>query len=260
MDVNRSTSPPAAHYLILGSGRAASHFQAYLSLLGIPHSSWSRRLERRPGSYLASKLRPATHVAALVTDSAIEPLVSEAKTLSPDRERTWIHFSGSLVTKEAWGCHPLMTFAPNRTYDLETYRAMAFVTDKGAPLFHHLLPGLSNPHYRVEPAKKALYHALCVLSGNFTTLLWRKLFGDLESKFLIPRQAALPYLQSICENLAASPDSALTGPLARGDAETLARNIEALDGDAYQEVYRAFVRAYGQEKTARAARITEKSP
>jgi hypothetical protein len=40
-----------------------------------------------------------------------------------------------------------------------------------------------------------------VLAGNFTTLLWRKFFFELDSEFGIARQQALPYLESIAEGL-----------------------------------------------------------
>ena len=239
-----STKKTPQHYLILGSGRAVSHFVHYLALLGLPFSQWSRRLEPVPGKLLKSRLQAATHVLALVSDGAIEELVRQAKALENSPSITWIHCSGSLVTTEAIGCHPLMTFSPSRKYDLETYRSMAFIVDKGAPLFSTLMPGFPNPHYRIDPAKKALYHALCVLSGNFTALLWNKLFNELEGKMLIPKHAALPYLRAVCANLEASPETALTGPLVRGDGATIQRNLESLAQDPYSDVYEAFVRAY----------------
>ena len=41
---------------------------------------------------------------------------------------------------------------------------------------------------------------------------------------------------------------ALTGPLARGDAATIAANLTALEGDPFHEVYSAFARAYARRR------------
>jgi predicted short-subunit dehydrogenase-like oxidoreductase (DUF2520 family) len=39
---------------------------------------------------------------------------------------------------------------------------------------------------------------------------------------------------------------ALTGPLARGDEETVAANLASLEGDPFHDVYSAFARAYAR--------------
>ena len=90
----------------------------------------------------------------------------------------------------------------------------------------------------------ALYHALCVLAGNGSTLLWQKLFHDFESRLGIPPQVAFPYLQQVAGNLQHGPGHALTGPLDRGDTATVQANLAALDGDPFHAVYTALVRAH----------------
>ena len=46
----------------------------------------------------------------------------------------------------------------------------------------------------------------------------------------------------------------LSGPLSRGDQATLQRNLEALKGDPFEDVYRAFVSAYEQQGRLAAVR------
>ena len=82
-----------------------------------------------------------------------------------------------------------------------------------------------------------------MLAGNFTYVLWTKLFSDFESRLGLPREAAIPYLRTIASNLSGGRADALTGPLTRGDSETVAANLAALQGDPFQDVYRAFVQA-----------------
>jgi hypothetical protein len=81
------------------------------------------------------------------------------------------------------------------------------------------------------------------MGGNFTTLLWRKVFEDAERRLGLERELFYPYLEQVTRNLVSSPDP-LTGPLSRGDERTVTRHLDALGGDPFAEVYRAFVNAY----------------
>jgi Domain of unknown function (DUF2520) len=49
-----------------------------------------------------------------------------------------------------------------------------------------------------------------------------------------------PDLYDLARNLIADGSRALTGPLVRGDAATIAANLTALEGDPFREVYSAF--------------------
>lgn len=225
------------HYLIIGNGRVATHIQHYFILLQLPYSSW-----HRPQSYslLNQELNRATHVLILISDDAIESFIEQRLPLFSGIK---IHFSGSLVTDKAHGVHPLMTFS-RRLYDLEKYKLIPFVIDHDAPPFEDLLPGLSNQHARLNKSFKAKYHALCVLSGNFSCLLWQKLFNSLETEFNIPASFSEHYLQQQTQNLLTTPQTALTGPLVRGDYHTIEKNIAALENDPFQDVYKSFLTCY----------------
>jgi predicted short-subunit dehydrogenase-like oxidoreductase (DUF2520 family) len=87
---------------------------------------------------------------------------------------------------------------------------------------------------------KSLYHSLCVLSGNFTTMLWQKAFSDFDEKLELDDNLLIPYMEQTFENLRTDRTNALTGPLARKDKATVERNLQALEGDLYQNVYRSF--------------------
>jgi hypothetical protein len=227
----------APSFGIVGDGRVARHFHHYLTQLGLSVRSWSRRAGSTPAP---DALAPCRTVLLLIPDGAIVPFVEAWPGLAHAR---LVHFSGALVTSVAFGAHPLMTFGPD-LYDLETYRAIPFVVDEGGPPFEDLLPGLPNPSFAIPAAARAYYHALCVMAGNFSTLLWQKLFRELETRFGIPASAAHPYLAAITANLLADAGRALTGPLSRGDAATIADNLRALEGDPFHAVYSAFVRAH----------------
>jgi predicted short-subunit dehydrogenase-like oxidoreductase (DUF2520 family) len=226
-------------YLLIGNGRVARHFRYYFSLLGLSFVTWQRG---EPLEKLQQWVATSTHVLILITDQAIEEFM--AKYLK-NTSALCIHFSGSLASKYAYGAHPLMCFTPN-LYTLEQYQTIPFVIDEDAPPFAELLPGLSNPHARLAKNLKAKYHALCVMSGNFSCLLWQKLFASLEQEFHLPKQFAYPYLQQQMQNLLTDSASALTGPLVRQDRATIEKNIAALAHDPFQMIYKSFVTAYQQ--------------
>jgi predicted short-subunit dehydrogenase-like oxidoreductase (DUF2520 family) len=221
------------HYLIIGNGRVARHFRHYFSLLNIPVSVW-----HRPESLARLKelSRAATHILVLVSDQAIEPFIAEhLQGVSAAK----IHFSGALVSELAQGAHPLMTFNKS-LYTLEKYQSIPFIVDTAETV----LPGLPNRHFYLPPEMKAKYHALCVLSGNLSCLLWQKFFDTLVSDFHLPAEAGHAYLRQQTENLLEDYASALTGPLARGDQATIQKNLVALEGDPFRRIYQSFVEAY----------------
>ena len=92
---------------------------------------------------------------------------------------------------------------------------------------------------RVDPRKKALYHAACVYAGNFNTvlaahaeMLLRSATGSDDTCM----DYLLPMMTTVLSQLHDRPaDQILTGPAARGDAATLADHMQAI-GDAHPEL------------------------
>ncbi len=222
---------------IVGNGRIARHFRHYLELLDLPICAWSRReSSASPPEALAT----CETVLVLIRDAEIVPFIEAWPAL---QEKQLVHCSGSLVTPLADAAHPLMTFGPE-LYELADYRSIPFVLDSGSTPFAELMPGLPNPSFVIPVADRPYYHALCVMAGNFSTLLWVKLFEELEQRLGMPASAAHPYLATVTANVMAEGGRALTGPLARGDRGAIDTNLEALEGDPFHAVYTAFVGAY----------------
>jgi predicted short-subunit dehydrogenase-like oxidoreductase (DUF2520 family) len=227
----------AAPIGVVGDGRLARHFLHYLSLLGRPAIAWSRR---QHAADPPQTFAPCRTIVVLLRDDAIVPFVDAWPAL---RDKQLVHCAGSLLTDVAQCAHPLMTFSES-LYDLATYTRVPFIVEIGGTPFDALLPGLPNPSFAIPAADRPYYHALCVMAGNFSTLLWRKLFDELQDRFDIPATAAQGYLAQITAGLMSDPGRALTGPLSRGDLATIAANLRALEGDRFHQVYEAFVRAY----------------
>lgn len=226
------------HYLIIGNGRVAKHFLHYFKLLKLSVAHWHRAL---PTAILYQMCSKASHILVLISDPYIDEIIKTHQLAASSR--IVLHFSGSILSQNAWGAHPLMCFS-QELYDIDTYTSIPFVIDQQAPAFETLLPGLNNPHARLDPKLKPLYHALCVLSANFSCLLWQNFFSSLENKLHLSPELGFPILQRQTLNLLADSQHALSGPLIRKDHATLAKHIAALEGDPFQQIYHSFVNCY----------------
>jgi 2-dehydropantoate 2-reductase len=220
-------------YALLGSGRVARHFQFYLSQLGLPVHLWSRNGDSKfntfsdpdPEVRLKQALANTSHILCAVRDEAIEPLVSSIAK-NEFANKIFIHFAGSLHIPRMYAAHPLMTFGPDLE-SLEWYKAVPFVIDEGAVL-GEILPGLPNPSWSIQPEQRALYHALCSLAGNASFLLWQNIGEEFERSLGLPRQLLAPFLRQVVVNAAGNKPGAFTGPVARGDWQTIVAHLHAL--------------------------------
>src|SRR5581483_11839693 len=134
---NLMTSKNKPQYLIIGNGRVARHFLYYFSRLNFNVSQWSRTESLNS---LTIKIAEASHILFLINDSAIESFISKHV---QNTHHLRIHFSGSLITGQAYGVHPLMTFG-EQLYSLEEYKNINFVIDNHCPDFKLLFPDLAN--------------------------------------------------------------------------------------------------------------------
>lgn len=238
------------HYALLGDGRLARHMRHYLGLLQLPCTLWARNAASEFNSYThpepAERLRgtiaPATHVVLLVSDAAIPELLRKYPFL---HSRTLVHCAGALSLPGVAGAHPLMTFS-GQLYSCEQYREIPFLVEQGYR-FEDVLPGLPNSHHAVRVEHKALYHALCVMAGNFPQMLWQAVSQRFDAQLQVPPAVLEPYLRQVLANFLADPEGALTGPMARGDEPTVNRNLKALEQDPLASLYRAFGDLYGAE-------------
>jgi predicted short-subunit dehydrogenase-like oxidoreductase (DUF2520 family) len=222
-------------YGIAGNGRASAHLQAYLRLLKVPYKLWHRRSGLTPEAALGG----CSTIFILISDGAIAPFFSAHPFL---KTKTLIHFSGSLNIKGVAAMHPFMPMS-ERTLSLGEYRRIPFAMDRGVSL-KKLVPEFTNPVFRIHKEEKNLYHALCALGANLPVILWQKAMRDLSGKFGIPREQVRRYFQASLDNFRADPERALSGPIRRNDATTVAADIKALGKDPFAEVYSVFAKIY----------------
>ncbi len=252
----KSSAPGRPTYGFVGDGRLSRHWRHYFTSLGIPWKLWSRRLARANGAGSSSSpesaLADCEILLLAVSDDAIAPVLDRLRAEGL-ANRTFVHFCGGRYFPGAFGAHPLMSFGTT-LYEAAFYRDIPVFVDAGPerpdPVAHFraLFPRLPNPCFELKIEDKAYYHALCALAGGFTAVLWRDFFAAMETRFGAPREALAAYPRRIIENVIASANGALTGPVARGDTAMIRTHLEALDGSELAAVYQAFIVAAGRER------------
>jgi predicted short-subunit dehydrogenase-like oxidoreductase (DUF2520 family) len=144
------------------------------------------------------------------------------------------HCSGAtgldvLGDREGFGLHPLMTVpeggrAPFRGAGC----AVAGTTDHALAVAKGLAEALGMRPVEVADEDRAAYHAAASIAANFLVTL-EGAAERLAATAGVPRELLVPLARAALENWAANgAEHALTGPVARGDEATIARQREAI--------------------------------
>lgn len=130
--------------------------------------------------------------------------------------------------------HPLVPFAnAERAPELLRKAWIGIDGDDQARATSRRLAGLLGARTLDIPAGgKATYHAAAVIASNFPVIL-AAIAGDLLAGLGIPQRSAQQAVHSLMEGAVtnmgdSSPAEALTGPVARGDTQTVMAHLAAL--------------------------------
>lgn len=228
---------PHTQYLVIGNGRTARHMTHYLSLLNQTVTRWHYRTDSP--EMLRTLASRSDRILLLIRDSSIEPFLREYSFI---RGPQTVHFSGALAIEGIENVHPLISFG-TELLEKDFYAQIPFALfDSKTSALEEVLPGLKNPFFHVPRDLKALYHGLCVASGNLTVLLWQMVGAQFESQLGVPHDWLRPYLRSVSTNLENHWTSALTGPVARKDTATLLKNYTALQNTPLREIFEAHIK------------------
>jgi predicted short-subunit dehydrogenase-like oxidoreductase (DUF2520 family) len=256
--------PPTLAFI--GAGRAGSALSTGLAAAGYAVVAVHSRTPAH-----AAEL--AVKTGATVVDSAVAAVRRADITFAtvPDEEiprvaatiaaagvalpgRTLVHCSAThgsealaaaLPTGVAVGAfHPLQALAGARSAAL--LRGASFVIEAPEPLLTRLgtmVAALGGYVIDLPDSGRALYHAAAVLTGNAPLALLARATSLLEEAGVEradAHRALAALLSGAASNaVAAGAASALTGPVVRGDAATVARHLDVLAADpSTRELYR----------------------
>lgn len=236
----------------IGAGRVASAFARRLKDAGHQvvaissrRDATARRLAALVPNAMATSAQGVADTADLVfittPDSAIREV---AESVRWRRGQYVVHTSGAesldvlgapiAAGAVAGSLHPLQTFADAETAMANLPGSVFAIEAEGTlrDLLTRIVQSLRGTPVYVRSEDRALYHAAAVLVSNYTVTL-AKLATDLWLRMGVDRptalKALLPLLQGTVNNLGAvGLPAALTGPVARGDVETVRRHLAAL--------------------------------
>jgi predicted short-subunit dehydrogenase-like oxidoreductase (DUF2520 family) len=139
--------------------------------------------------------------------------------------------------------HPVMTFTGRRD-DLDKLAGICFgVTAPGPllPVAEALVIEMGGEPVVIDEALRGLYHAALASGANHLVTLVVQA-ADLLRAAGVPHPARMltPLLSAALDNALQLGDAGLTGPVVRGDADTVAGHIEALRA-ASPEALRAYI-------------------
>ncbi len=238
---------------IIGGGKVgcclAEHFVRLGILCGITagHAAKSELLAERFSTRAVTNeelMQQADILFLTVPDRLILPVARELAAVGAEtlRGKIFLHCSGSLGMEVlqplqergafTGSCHPLQSFVSAATELRGVYMAVDG-DDKAAAAAKKIAALLGGIPFCVPAGERRLYHAAACFCSNYVVaaaaigqqLMARWVGGDAAAW-----QALLPLFQGTSVNLqqAETAGAALTGPVARGDCNTVAGHLQVL--------------------------------
>jgi predicted short-subunit dehydrogenase-like oxidoreductase (DUF2520 family) len=129
--------------------------------------------------------------------------------------------------------HPLQTFADGETPVEGTPAAIAGSSEESLALAHQLAEALGMRPFEVPEESRAAYHAAAAMASNLLVAL-EESATDLMRSIGVEdaRELLAPLVLRTAANWAERGPDALTGPIARGDRDTVQRHRVAVAGSA----------------------------
>lgn len=260
------------HFALVGPGRAGTAMAEALVRAGWTPARVAGRSPDAPSTLraaerLGAEAVPVEDVGAgvpvvvLATPDAALAVTAEALAPSLEPGALVVHLAGSVGLEVFDGLgaarpdarvgavHPLQTL-PGRPDDAVRLAGAWFAVE-GDPQAQLLVEAVGGRSFAV--ADRALYHAAaCVASNHLVALLGQ--VERLAEAAGVPAEAFAPLIQATVANVASvGAAGALTGPVARGDAGTVLRHLDALpedERDAYRVLAREALRLTGRDQPA----------
>ena len=207
---------------VIGAGRAGSTIAARLRERGVPvRADGGLRLLCVPDraiAEVAASIEPGPWVAHVSGGTPLAALAPHDRRFSVHPLQTLTADGGAGQLDGAWGAVTAETE--------EAHRRALWVAET-----------LGLRPFVLADDRRALYHAGASMASNFLVTLYRaaeRLFDEAGA----PPAALIPLMERTIAN-----GFDLTGPIARGDWETVGRHVAALDGTGLEPLYQALAEA-----------------
>ena len=211
---------PHARLAIVGRGRVGGALAGALGRAGYEISGPLGRGAHGVGADAVLLCVPDNEIARAAAAISPGPLVGHCSGATG---------LGELAPHEAFSLHPLMTVTANGADFAGAGAAIAGSTPRALALAAALAGALGMRAVEIADEDRAAYHAAASIASNFLVTL-EATAERIAVGVGVERELLVPLVRATVENWARlGPERALTGPVARGDEATVARQRAAID-------------------------------
>jgi predicted short-subunit dehydrogenase-like oxidoreductase (DUF2520 family) len=236
-ELERDSLPPSTErspLVIVGAGRAGRSLGRAAEAAGLEVAFAGRDDARRAAA-------GAVAVLLCVPDTAIPEAAASVASAGPPPELVG-HVSGASTLEplaaaarrgaETFSLHPLQTFPDGAASVEGTPCAVAGSTEEAQRYATRLAERLGMRPFEVPEERRAAYHAAAAIASNLLVALEESAAELLERAGVEDaRELLAPLVLRTAANWAERGAEALTGPIARGDWETVAAHVDAIRAD-----------------------------
>jgi predicted short-subunit dehydrogenase-like oxidoreductase (DUF2520 family) len=245
-----SDTPSCRRLAIIGRGRVGHALAAALGAAGYAVNGPLGRGANGAGTEVVLLCVPDGEIAAAAASILPGPLVGHCSGATG---------LGVLAPHEAFSLHPLMTVTTEGAAFAGAGAAVAGNSSRALAVARELAYALSMRPVEIAEADRPTYHAAASIASNFLITL-EAAAERLGATIGLEREQLVPLVRATVENWATlGPERALTGPVARGDEATVARQREAL-AEATPELLELFDALVGATRALAAGRDREAQP
>lgn len=240
----------------IGAGKVGTAFGSYLKQKGFQVVGYYSRTEisaqkaaEKSGSRVFYSIEQLVEAADLLfITTGDDDIASVAQQLAQStclrRDQLVLHMSGALPSTvlspvKDFGCsvyslHPLQSFADidKAIQDLSNSYFSLEGDEEYIEILENILKTCGNRYFILKASQKTLYHAAaCMLSNYLVTLVHNglQLMEGMELDSGTAFEAMLPLVEGTIKNISLlGTKAALTGPIARQDIQTVAKQLEAV--------------------------------
>ena len=205
---------------VIGAGRVGSAISARLGERGLSVDA--------PDPELILLCVPDRAIADVARELSVGPWVGHVSGATPLRALD--------PHVRRFGMHPLQTFTRRRGPEQldGAYAAVSGESEEALDAGRWLALTLGLDPFVLDDSLRSSYHAGAAIASNYLVAL-RRAAGSLLESAGAPPEALDPLMRRTIEN-----DFELTGPIERGDTETVERHLEAIRSERpeLEEMYR----------------------
>ncbi len=214
-----SETPACRRLAVVGRGRVGFALAEALTHVGYAITGPLGRGANGAGADCVLLCVPDAEIARAAAHIAPGPLVGHCSGATG---------LGALAPHEAFSLHPLMTVTAEGADFAGAGAAVAGSTPRALEFAHALARALDMRAVEIAESDRPAYHAAASVASNFLITL-EAAAERIAATVGLERDQLVPLVRAAVENWARlGPERALTGPVARGDEATIARQRAAV--------------------------------